>query len=149
MSDSPPPPIEHHGQGASWNDGRTAGEAPPNPSRELGNNLSSGADEHPASNDSSSRPGNDDASAGPADQLASEISTLRARSRDIRDERKLLRRNLKNAQRRRSRLVKASGALSDADVMMMLRMRGIRTPSAGGSSSTAGAAAQDGVTPVV
>jgi len=34
-------------------------------------------------------------------------------------------------------------------VMMMLRMRGIVTPSAGGSSSAAGAAVQDGVTPVV
>ena len=149
MSDSPPPPIEHHGQGGSWNDGRPAGEAPPNQSRELGNNRGTGADEHPASNDSSSRAGNDDAPAGPADLLAGDIARLRARSRDIRDERKLLRRNLKNAQRRRSRLVKASGALGDADVMMMLRMRGINTPNAGVNASAAGTAVQDGVTPEV
>ena len=144
MSDSAPPPTDDLGPGGPWNDGRTDGEAPPITSREFGNNLGAGADERPASNDSSSQPGNDGDSAVPNDQLAGEISSLRARPRNIRDERKLIRQNLKNAQRRRTRLVKATRRLSDADVMMMLRMRGI-----GNSSSAAGAAVENGLPPAV
>jgi hypothetical protein len=142
-------PTADHGLNFGRNDGCTADEAPPSPNRDIGDNHSSGGD---GSNDSSARgdaDGRDIVPNNTGDQLADQIASLRARARDIRDERKVLRKNLKNAQRRRSRLVKASGRLSDADVMCMLRMRGISVTHSGGSSSAAGAAEQSVRPPVL
>ena len=142
-------PIADHGPSFGRNDGCAADEAPPSPNPDIGDNHGPGGD---GSNDSSARGDADSRDIVPnntGDQLADQIASLRSRARDIRDERKVLRKNLKNAQRRRSRLVKASGRLSDADVMCMLRMRGISVTHSGSSSSAAGAAEQSVRPPVL
>ena len=62
--------------------------------------------------------------AGPAGSpLLAEIALLKQQQKDLRDERKRVQKDLKNAERKRTRLRKKARQLSDSDLIAVLAMR--------------------------
>ena len=82
---------------------------------------------------------------GPADSLDTRINAMKAEQNDLAARRKQVRKELKNAERKRQRLKKRARNLSDADLEELISMRKAKTsassaePTSG--SSSAGSAA--------
>ena len=64
-----------------------------------------------------------DQPADPGKSILDDITALKAQQKRLRDEKKALTRNLRNAERRRSRLKKRAKALSDADLLAVISLR--------------------------
>ena len=59
----------------------------------------------------------------PGKSILDDITALKAQQRKLREEKKALARDLRNAERRRSRLKKRAKALSDADLLAVISLR--------------------------
>ena len=69
-----------------------------------------------------------------SDDLLDAIKKLKEEQNAVRSERKRIKKDLKNAERRRSRLRKKAKQLSDNDLMDVLKMRGFNEPAPNGPS---------------
>lgn len=59
----------------------------------------------------------------PGKSIIDDIAALRAQQKKLKDDKKVLTKNLRNAERRRSRLKKRAKALSDADLLAVISLR--------------------------
>ena len=82
-----------------------------------------------------------------SEELTASISPLKREQKDMRAARKKLTKDLKNAEKRRTRLKKRARQLSDADLVAVLQMRGSvpsQTSDAANSTSAASTPARTG-----
>lgn len=75
----------------------------------------------------------------PAEGLLSSIDRLKREQKAMKEQKKKLTKDLRNAEKRRSRLKKRARQLSDTDLVAVLQMRGAVAP--GTASSSAGSVA--------
>ena len=71
--------------------------------------------------------------------LLNSIDRLKREQKAMKDHKKKLTKDLRNAEKRRSRLKKRARQLSDADLVAVLQMRGSLSSSAGSSCAGTGA----------
>ena len=79
-----------------------------------------------------------------SEALETAIARLKAEQKAMKDKKRKIHKDLKNAEKRRSRLKKRARQLSDADLVAVLQMRG-SVPSQSGSSSASASTAPPSV----
>ena len=79
-----------------------------------------------------------------SEALESAIARLKSEQKTMKEKKKQIHKDLKNAEKRRSRLKKRARQLSDADLVAVLQMRG-SVPSHSGSSSASASTAPPSV----